>query len=95
MFNWLNRLLTRNRKKRDALSLNELTERERTILIRELADSKRNPMGDPGDSLSGATGIFGTRTDTKIGLNADARISNGSLPNIGNLSQSLSETKKN
>ena len=95
MRNWLNRLFAGNRKKRTSLRLSEMTERERMILICELADSRRNAMGDPGDSLSGATGIFGTRTATKIGLNADARISNGSLPNIGNLSQSLSETKKN
>ncbi|MDE2387131.1 MAG: hypothetical protein KGL77_05500 [Actinomycetales bacterium] len=91
MIRWINKLL--GRKDNASATRHEvfdaLTPREQEILRRELADSARNAMGDPGDSLSGATGIFGTRTATKIGLNQSARIDNGSVPNVGRLTEEL------
>jgi hypothetical protein len=85
MWGWLKGIFGRGHKASPEghQLFDELSQRDREILQRELADSRRNAMGDPGDSLSGATGIFGTRTSTKIALNAQARTENGSLPNVG------------
>jgi hypothetical protein len=88
---WINKLLGRDKAKSatEHEVFDSLTPREQGILRRELADSARNAMGDSGDSLSGATGIFGTRTATKIDLNPSARIHNGSVPNVGRLTEEL------
>ena len=67
-----------------------LPEREKQVLIRELAESTRNPMNSPSDFLSGADGIMDSIT--RIELNPAVR--SGTLPNLGIPSQSLDETRK-
>lgn len=66
-----------------------LTERERLILARELAESARNPMVTPLDTTSSGDGIYGKAA--KILMNPAIR--GGSTWNVGIPSQSLDETK--
>ena len=90
MFAWIRGIFGKRRHPEGHELFDALTEREQQILIREMADSSRNAMGSPGDSLSGSEGIMDSIT--KIALNPAVR--HGTLPNLGIPSQSLDETRK-
>ena len=70
-------------------SSRQLTERERKILERELAESARNPLVTPLDTTSSGDGIMGKAAN--IAMNPAIR--GGDSWNVGIPSQSLDETK--
>ena len=90
MFGWIRRVFGARRSPDGHELFYALSEREQRILLRELADSSRNAMGSPGDSLAGAEGFMDSVT--KIALNSAVR--SGSIPNLGIPSQSLDETRQ-
>ena len=95
MFDWIRGLFRgffRARRSPEGRELfDALSEREQQILLREMADSSRNAMASPGDSLAGSEGFMDSLT--KMALNPAVR--SGSIPNLGIPSQSLDETRGN
>ena len=77
------------RSKTSNKSARTLTERERKILARELAESARNPLVTPLDTTSSGDGIYGKAANILM----NPAIRGGSTGNVGIPSQSLDETK--
>lgn len=94
MWGWLSRLLGKRRDPNGHELYDALSPREKAILQRELEESGRVPMGNPGGgALDGSEGFMDSIT--KIGLNAAARTTTGGLPNVGRTIVEPGKTRRN
>lgn len=82
-------MFSRFRSKNSRKGSRPITDRERKILDRELAESARNPLVTPLDTTSSGDGIYGKAANILM----NPAIRGGSTGNVGVPSQSLDETK--
>ncbi len=94
MWGWISRLFGKRSDPNGHELYDALSPREKAILQRELEESGRVPMGNPGGgALDGSEGFMDSIT--KISLNASARTSTGGLPNVGRTTVEPGETRRN